>query len=168
MRVLQAANLLVVDVSAEIVEEASSSPPTRSSHDLRAYPWRSFKSAFEPTHVERRRPSMGRNDEVITPWYAPSSMKRLPMPTAQQPRPKRDTLNLRIKPALRGLIDRAAELSGKNLTDFVLDAARVAAEDALLDRTVFTISPKAYAEFLKRLDAPPGPNERLRRSLQTP
>jgi uncharacterized protein (DUF1778 family) len=78
----------------------------------------------------------------------------------------RDTLNLRIKPELRGLIDRAAELAGKNRTDFVLNAARRAAEDALLDRTVFSVSPKAYAEFLKRLDAPPQPNDRLRRTMQ--
>jgi uncharacterized protein (DUF1778 family) len=78
----------------------------------------------------------------------------------------RDTLNLRIKPELRGLIDRAAELAGKNRTDFVLDAARRAAEDALLDRTVFSVSPKAYAEFLKRLDAPPQPNDRLRRTMR--
>lgn len=79
----------------------------------------------------------------------------------------RDSLNLRIKPELRGLIDRAAELAGKNRTDFVLDAARRAAEDALLDRTVFSVSPKAYAEFLKRLDATPKSNERLRRTMQT-
>jgi uncharacterized protein (DUF1778 family) len=89
------------------------------------------------------------------------------MPTSQQQRAKRDTLNLRIKPELRGLIDRAAELSGKNRTDFVLDAARHAAEDALLERTVFAVNPKAYAEFLARLDAPPRPNPRLRRSLKT-
>jgi uncharacterized protein (DUF1778 family) len=89
------------------------------------------------------------------------------MPTTQQGKPKRDTLNLRIKPELRGLIDRAAELSGKNRTDFVLDAARVAAEDTLLDRTVFAVNAKAYAEFLARLDAPPRPNDRLRRSLRT-
>lgn len=89
------------------------------------------------------------------------------MPTTQQGKPKRETLNLRIKPELRGLIDRAAELSGKNRTDFVLDAARLAAEDALLDRTVFAVDAKAYAEFLARLDAPPRPNVRLRRSLQT-
>jgi uncharacterized protein (DUF1778 family) len=82
--------------------------------------------------------------------------------------PKRDTLNIRIKPDVRGLIDRAAELVGKNRTDFVRDAARQAAEEALLDRTVFALNPKAYAEFLARLDAPPQPNERLRRSLQTP
>ena len=89
------------------------------------------------------------------------------MPVSQQKKATRDTLNIRIKPELRGLIDRAAELSGKNRTDFVLDAARVAAEDALLDRTVFVVNPKAYAEFLARLDAPQPPNARLRRSLQT-
>lgn len=87
------------------------------------------------------------------------------MPTVQ--REKRDTLNLRIKPELRGLIDRAAALSGRNRTDFVLAAARQAAEDALLDRTVFVINPKAYAEFLRKLDAPPRPNERLKRALKT-
>lgn len=88
------------------------------------------------------------------------------MPASQLEKGKRDTLNLRIKPELRGLIDRAAQVSGKNRTDFVLNAARHAAEDALLDRRVFVIDPKAYAEFLVRLDAPPRPNARLRRSLQ--
>jgi uncharacterized protein (DUF1778 family) len=86
----------------------------------------------------------------------------------EQEKTRRDTLNIRIKPELRGLIDRAAELAGKNRTDFVLDAARHAAETALMDRTVFVVNPKAYAEFLARLDAPPAPNERLRRTLRTP
>jgi uncharacterized protein (DUF1778 family) len=81
---------------------------------------------------------------------------------------RREPLNIRIQPDLRRLIDRAAGLAGKNRTDFVLDAARHAAENALLDRTIFAVSPKAYAEFLARLDSPPRPNERLRRSLQTP
>ena len=78
-----------------------------------------------------------------------------------RPVPKRQTLNLRIKPEERGLIDRAAKILGKTRTDFVLDAARRAAEDTFLDRTVLTVSPKAYAAFLARLDAPPQPNERL-------
>jgi uncharacterized protein (DUF1778 family) len=77
----------------------------------------------------------------------------------------RATLNLRIKPELRGLIDRAAELTGKTRTDFVLNAARDAAEEALLDRTLFAVGPKAYAEFLARLDAPLHANDRLRRTL---
>jgi uncharacterized protein (DUF1778 family) len=89
------------------------------------------------------------------------------MRVSARPGAKRDTLNIRIKPEVRGLIDRAAELVGKNRTDFVLDAARHAAEDALLDRTVFVVNSKAYAEFIARLDAAPQPNERLRRSLKT-
>jgi uncharacterized protein (DUF1778 family) len=44
--------------------------------------------------------------------------------------------------------------------------ARLAADDAQLDRTLFSVNPKAYAEFLDRLDAPPQPNERLRRTTQ--
>ncbi|HKN21815.1 MAG TPA: DUF1778 domain-containing protein [Terracidiphilus sp.] len=90
------------------------------------------------------------------------------MPTVQQQKGKRDTLNLRIKPELRLLIDRAANATGRNRTDFVLGAARRAAEEALLDRTNFVVDPKTYAEFVARLDAPPRPNARLRRTLQTP
>jgi len=81
---------------------------------------------------------------------------------------KRDTLNIRIKPEERNLIDRAASSLGKNRTDFILDAARAAAEEALLDRTVLNVSPEIFAEFMARLDAPPQPNERLRRTMQTP
>jgi uncharacterized protein (DUF1778 family) len=44
--------------------------------------------------------------------------------------PKRQSLNLRIRPEERSLIDRAAKTLGKNRTDFVLGAARRAAEDA--------------------------------------
>ncbi|MFA6240294.1 MAG: DUF1778 domain-containing protein [Candidatus Hydrogenedentales bacterium] len=89
------------------------------------------------------------------------------MPVPQTEKAKRNTLNLRITAELQGLIDQAAQLSGKNRTDFVLDAARQAAEVTLLDRTVFMADPNAYAEFQARLDAPPRANERLRRSLQT-
>jgi uncharacterized protein (DUF1778 family) len=81
---------------------------------------------------------------------------------------KRETLNLRIKPEERGLIDRAAQLLGKNRTDFMLEAARRAAEEALLDQTMMSVSEDAYQEFLIRLDALPKPNERLRKTMQTP
>lgn len=90
------------------------------------------------------------------------------MRVASQGTSKRETLNIRIKPEVRGLIDRAAELAGKNRTDFVLDAARRAAEETLLDRSLLVVSPKAYRAFLARLDAPPKANERLRKSMRTP
>lgn len=80
---------------------------------------------------------------------------------------KRETLNIRIKAEERGLIDRAAKARGKNRTDFILDAARMAAEEALLDRALIVSSPEAYAEFVSRLNRPPRPNARLRKTMQT-
>ena len=76
-------------------------------------------------------------------------------------------LNMRIKPATRNLIDRAAELLGKTRTDFMLEASERRAEEVLLDRTVFTVSPEIYAEYLARLDAQAEPNERLKRTMST-
>ncbi|THF64800.1 DUF1778 domain-containing protein [Pseudothauera nasutitermitis] len=90
------------------------------------------------------------------------------MPTPSTAPGKRETLNIRIKPEERSLIDRAAKARGKNRTDFVLEAARAAAEDALLDQAIISADPQAYAAFLARLDTPPQPNERLRKTMQTP
>lgn len=89
------------------------------------------------------------------------------MPSAQRHHAKREALNLRIKPEERALIDRAAKVRGKNRTSFVLDAARAAAEEALLDQTMITLSPDAYDAFLARLDVPPMPNARLQRTMRT-
>ncbi len=66
------------------------------------------------------------------------------MPTSHSPKATTESgvlLNLRIKPSARNLIDRAAELTGKTRTDFVLEASQRAAEEALLDRTVFRAIP---------------------------
>ena len=81
---------------------------------------------------------------------------------------KRETLNIRIRPEDRGLIDRAARARGKNRTEFILEAARLAAEEALLEQIIIAGNPENYAEFLARLDMPPRPNERLRKTMQTP
>ncbi len=104
-------------------------------------------------------------DDVITICYA--GFRQGDMRVAQREAGKREALNLRIKSQVRDLIDRAAELAGKNRTDFVLDAARRAAEDTLLDRTVFRVGPKEYRQFLARLDAPAKPNKRLLKTMRT-
>ena len=81
---------------------------------------------------------------------------------------KRETLNIRIKADVRDLIDRAAKSRGKNRTDFILESARAAAEDALLDQVIMAVTPQAYAQFLNRLDMPPKANDRLRKTMSTP
>lgn len=80
---------------------------------------------------------------------------------------KRATLNILVKPEIRDLIDRAAKLHGKSLTDFILDSARLAAENTLLDQLNLTLSPPACEQFRARLDKSPQANNRLRKTMTT-
>jgi uncharacterized protein (DUF1778 family) len=101
---------------------------------------------------------------VVVAWAEPKQMTSMKSTATKTPR---ETLNLRIPAAERHLIDRAATSAGKTRTDFILEAARKAAEEHLLDRALIGVGEEAYSEFLRRLDAPAAPNERLQRSMQT-
>ena len=65
-------------------------------------------------------------------------------------------VNLRVGEDIRTLIDRAAQSQGKSRSEFMIDAARRAAEEALLDQTLVRVDPETYAHFLSVLDQPPG------------
>ncbi|WP_394752612.1 DUF1778 domain-containing protein [Crenothrix sp.] len=64
-------------------------------------------------------------------------------------------VNLRVRSDIRSLIDRAAKAQGKTRSDFMIDAARRAAEDTLLDQALVRVDQKTYAYFLEILDTPP-------------
>jgi uncharacterized protein (DUF1778 family) len=64
------------------------------------------------------------------------------------------TINLRAPSAQRALIDQAAQLSGKNRTDFMLEAACEKARQVMLDRTSFTLDQGGFKRFAALLDAP--------------
>jgi uncharacterized protein (DUF1778 family) len=64
-------------------------------------------------------------------------------------------VNLRVREDIRSLIDRAARAHGKTRSDFMIDAARRAAEEALLDLTLVRVDSETYARFLEVLDNPP-------------
>ena len=81
---------------------------------------------------------------------------------------RKSLVNLRVSARDRDLIDRAAAALGKNRSEFMLDATRQAAEDALLDRVLFRLGSDRHAAFVALLDAPPSPNRELARLLSTP
>ena len=81
---------------------------------------------------------------------------------------RRSLINLRVPPRDRDLIDRAAATLGKNRSEFMMDATRMAAEDALLDRTAFRLDAERFGAFMALLDAPPAPNPALRNLVGTP
>ena len=88
--------------------------------------------------------------------------------TPKEDAQRRLLINLRVTPRDRDLIDRAAAALGKNRSEFMMEASRQAAEDALLDRTAFRLDASQFGSFLAQLDAPPVANERLRKLLATP
>lgn len=81
--------------------------------------------------------------------------------------PPRLTLNLRIKPEDKILIDRAARAVGKSRTKFILEAARRAAEDTLADLCIINIHQDVYQQFVEQLDGPPRINDAFRKTMQS-
>ena len=81
--------------------------------------------------------------------------------------PDTAVINLRADKGKRALIDRAAQVVGKNRSEFMLDAACREATAVLLDRRFFHLDEKTYKRFKAALDRPPASNPRMRRLLTT-
>ena len=89
-------------------------------------------------------------------------------PRSESPTSPRETINLRASADQKALIDRAASCLGKTRTEFMLDSAREAAENTLLDQRLFLLDDAQYAAFEACLDAPVEPTEALKKILTTP
>lgn len=74
-------------------------------------------------------------------------------------------INLRAYAEQRELIDHAASLSGKNRSDFMLEAACEKARGVILDQVFFQLDTKKFQQFCRMLDAPTRPNKGLERLL---
>jgi uncharacterized protein (DUF1778 family) len=72
------------------------------------------------------------------------------------------SINLRVERQTRRLIDDAAAALGKTRTEFMVESARQAAIDVLLDRQFFELDPGQYDAFVQALDNPPAPGPKLR------
>jgi uncharacterized protein (DUF1778 family) len=74
-------------------------------------------------------------------------------------------INLRARPMQRDLIDHAAQLLGKNRSDFMLEAACDKARSVLLDQVFFGLDEARFQSFVQMLDAPVAPNVGLDRLM---
>ena len=77
-------------------------------------------------------------------------------------------LSLRISDKDRKLIDKAADALNKTRTEFMLDSARAAATDALLDRRLFLLEPAEFRRFERALAKAPTSAEVLARLRRRP
>ena len=73
-------------------------------------------------------------------------------------------LQMRVSPERRDLLERAASLTGRTLTEFVLDSAEQAAVRAIEERQVLRLT-RLDSDFLvATLLNPPEPGPRLRQA----
>lgn len=81
---------------------------------------------------------------------------------------KASRLNIRASARQETLIREAAVVSGKSVTEFVLDSACTTAEQVLADRREFVVDDPAWARFMEALDRPVAAKPRLQELLETP
>lgn len=87
-------------------------------------------------------------------------------PPSAVSRKRRDvSINMRLPRQILQLIDTAANVLSKTRSDFILESARLHAIDVLLDQRFFVLEDDLFAEFVRQLDAPPAPNEKLRKLM---
>lgn len=76
-------------------------------------------------------------------------------------------INLRAPASKQALIDHAAEVLGKNRSEFILDASCEKAREVLADRTHFAVSRATLHRFNELIDAPLANAAALKRLLST-
>lgn len=76
---------------------------------------------------------------------------------------KQQRLQARITPDQKRLIERAAELRGTTVTEFVVASAQQAASETIKDFEVLTLRDRARKVFVDAILNPPLPNKAVRR-----
>ena len=78
---------------------------------------------------------------------------------------KEQRLQIRVGPADKALLERAAAASHLNVSAFVVQAAASKAEEVLAERSSIRLTPQAAAAFSQALAQPAEVNDRLARAL---
>jgi uncharacterized protein (DUF1778 family) len=78
---------------------------------------------------------------------------------------KRGRLATRITEEQKILLQRAADIQGRSLSDFVIESAQRVAEAVIRAHEVITLSTEDSRAFAEALLNPPAPNERLREAF---
>ena len=75
-------------------------------------------------------------------------------------------LEARVRPDQKELIERAACVQGRTLTDFVVSALQEAARQAIAEHTVWRLTQEQQKVFIDALMDPPAPNQKLREAYK--
>src|SRR3546814_1820301 len=81
---------------------------------------------------------------------AAQRIRDMPRTTASSETPLQ-AVNLRVRIDTQSLIDRAANMLGRSRSDFMIDASKKAAENAILDQRVISVRSEEHTSELQSL-----------------
>jgi len=82
--------------------------------------------------------------------------------------PKSERIDIRTTPRVKRVLQDAASVTSKTVSEFLLDSALTRAAEVLADRRLFFLDDDQWEEFMTALDAPPPPMPRLEKLLREP
>lgn len=106
----------------------------------------------------RKALTMPARDPSTTPVIAAAKRKRV---IARSMR-----LETRVTPETKALLQRAAAIRGRSLSDFVVASAQAEAERTVREHDVIALSVRDSQRFAELVLNPSEPNERLRAAMQ--
>ena len=80
-------------------------------------------------------------------------------------KPKTERLEARVPLDLKRIVERAANLQGRTLTDFVIGSLEKSARETLREHDVLRLSSEDSLIFARAMIRPPKANAALRRAL---
>jgi len=87
------------------------------------------------------------------------------MSTKKAVRQRSERVEARVTFEQKKLIERAAALEGRSLTDFLLSSAQAAAADTIARHELLKLTPDDQDVFVAALLNPPSPNKALRAAV---
>jgi len=85
---------------------------------------------------------------------------------SKSPKVKPERLEARISREQKELFQRAADIQGRTLTDFVISSVQEAAKRAIQEHEMMILSVRDREVFVEALLNPPNPSDKLRSAAQ--
>ena len=77
-----------------------------------------------------------------------------------------ERLEARVTREQKQLIEQAAELEGRSITDFIVASTQSAARQVIQERELLKLGARDREVFVRALMNPPKPNEKLRQAIR--
>ncbi len=77
-----------------------------------------------------------------------------------------ERLDIRLSQPAKMLLQEAAQIKHKNMSEFVLESALTVAEKTVMERRVFMLDADQWKAFSQALDKPASPSPRMTKLLQ--